>query len=179
MRIFLINILLICLLDACYQEDPSNWPVPSLELIESGFYTKERLIEYHKWNEEFRKQTLSPLYVLFDEQKERKLVNYQYGGGWNYEFKFEIKPNLVFYVNDRPEKNKAAQISKITQDSLGRMKYIDGDWLRDYFNQNDFGTSKCFALDMIGSEVFFLLKDPSGLNGYLVMKAEDCLEEFE
>jgi len=183
----LIRFFLICLTISLINEgfgqvdkdDPSTWPQPTLELMNSGFYTRERLLEYSKWQIEWRMENLPRLYLFFDSEKEKKIDRYQYGGGWNYELSYKMSGNLVYYIQDRPVKNKSGYIELISNDSLAKMDIRDGAWLREYFEENDITwTNRCWGLAKICSELFIIIRNPDG-EGYLVMKPNNCIEQFE
>ena len=159
--------------------DPIQWPEPSLELIESGYYSKEKLLQYYSWLESWKRDSLPALYLLFDERKERRLDVYEYGGGKNYEFNFEITPNLVFYIRDRPSLGKPAEINHVSVDSIKSLTIKDGDCLRQQFDTRQIiGSSKCLFLNKQSSSIYIIMQDPVR-EGYLIMRSEDCVEEFE
>ena len=178
MRFLACFIVTLSTLQVVGQNDPSTWPEPTQELINNGYYTKKKINQYYKWRDQWERENLPILYLYFDSKKERNVEMYEYGGGWNYEFEFELSPNLVFYVEDRPLKGNAASIKQVSEDSIKRIEYKDGDWLRKYFIENNVGTSKCLTLDRMSGDISILFKNPHGA-GYLVMKPNNCVEEFE
>ncbi len=180
--IFLIFQSFCSLSQIDFDKHPSNWPDPfgmsMYERIDTG-YTHIRVLDYLKWKQEWRMENLPKLYLFFDEEKERKLDRYQYGGGWNYELAYKISGNLVYYIQDRPTKMKPGYIKLISNDSLSKMDTRDGHWLREYFKENEITwTNRCWELTKICSELFIVIKNPDG-DGYMVMKPNNCIEQFE
>ncbi|MCP4456833.1 MAG: hypothetical protein GY816_02220 [Cytophagales bacterium] len=165
-----------------FEKHPSKWPDPfsmtMQQRIDTG-YNHSKILDFLRWKKEWRMENLPKLYLFFDKEKERELGRYQYGGGWNYELSYAFPgDNLVYYVHDRPAKKKSGYIKLISEDSLKKMDIRDGAWVRKYFIENEITRSRCLALTEICSELFIVIQNPDG-QGYLIMKPNNCIEEFE
>lgn len=140
----------------CYPQinegNPSAWPKPTLKNMgDSGFYnTKEKLLTYYKWKENWRKENLPNLYFKDDQYEQiRKLFSPYYS--------FEEAGNQ--------------KGSFISLDSLHKLDMKDYSWIKHKLEPNKDG-SPCLYLQDFFYDIY-LVKIDSKNSGALLYKM-DC-----
>jgi hypothetical protein len=143
-------------LSSAQTTDPSTWPAPTIELVNSGFYSKEKLMKYWEWKD----STLPDIFLMVDNQRIQhtelkwERVNFQH--------RFSFKDlGVEFIVDHQPKKNRIMSIRDVEQSYLDTLDVKNYDWLHTFFNSNSDRLDRhCHIIEALYGDVFILVKDP-------------------
>lgn len=172
--IFKLILILLCSSKIFAQEDPSNWPTPSSELIKSGFYSKERLFKYWQW----KKNSLPDLFLIYNA-KEIKYSEMKWGKN-NFQHRFTlINFPLEFVVDNQPSKKRFAEIKILSPNAVDTINLIEPSLLITSLNEKEIRQEDiCFKIENQYRNVYVIWVDKSKEISKL-FKITYCRCEFE